>query len=76
MSDGGGEVAAQRRLTHSGETDALMFTIVGVLALVAYRDVFGSWSNFIGPTFGGVIGGAIVAYLLRPRFPIGRAFGP
>ena len=74
MSDGGGEVAAQRRLTHSGETDALMFTIVGVLALVAYRDVFGSWSNFIGPTFGGVIGGAIVAYLLRPRFPIGRAF--
>jgi transglutaminase-like putative cysteine protease/drug/metabolite transporter (DMT)-like permease len=67
-------VAAPRRVKHSGETDVVMFVLVGLTALVAYHDVFGSWRNFVGPTFGGVIGGSIVAFLLRRRFSIGRAF--
>lgn len=74
MTDKEAEVGAPRRLLHSGEADVVMFVLVGLTALVAYHDVFGSWGNFIGPTFGGVIGGSILAYLLRPRNTIGRAF--
>lgn len=74
MSDGDGESVAQRRLTHSGETDVVMFGLLGAVALIAYHDVFGGWTNYVGPTFGGVIAGAIVAYLLRTRFTMGRAF--
>ena len=74
MSDGDGELVSQRRLTHSGETDVLMFGLLGAVALIVYHDVFGGWANYVGPTFGGVIAGAIVAYLLRPRVTMGRAF--
>ena len=73
-SEGDEEVTVRRRLRHSGLTDVVMFVLVGLTALVVYHDVFGSWRNFVGPTFGGVVGGAIVAYLLRPRLSMGRAF--
>ncbi|MEO8694354.1 MAG: transglutaminaseTgpA domain-containing protein [Acidimicrobiales bacterium] len=68
------QAGTQRRLLHSGETDVVMFALVGLVALLAYHDVFGAWGNFAGATSGGVIGGAILAYLLRPRLTAGRAF--
>ncbi|MEO5840630.1 MAG: transglutaminaseTgpA domain-containing protein [Acidimicrobiales bacterium] len=68
------DVGAHRRLMHSAETDVVAFVLVGLVSLFVYHDVFGGWGNFVGPTFGGVIAGAILAYLLRPRFTIGRAF--
>lgn len=74
MSESDDEVSLPRRLTHSGATDVVMFVIVGLAALFVYHPVFGGWGDFVGPTFGGLIGGAIVAYLLRPRFTVGRAF--
>ena len=74
MSDDDGELPLHQRLRHSADTDAAMFTLVGVIALFVYHDVFGGWSDFAGPSFGALIGGAIVAYLLRPRLSAGRAF--
>ena len=72
--DEDGEPSLHQRLRHSADTDATMFTLVGLVALVAYHDVFGSWGDFVGPAFGALIGGAIVAYLLRSRLSAGRAF--
>jgi transglutaminase-like putative cysteine protease len=74
VSDEDAELSSHPRLRHSAETDAAMFVLVGLISLVAYHDVFGRWRDFAGPGFGAVIGGAIVAYLLRHRLTAGRAF--
>ena len=74
MSESDDQLAAPRRLTHSAETDVAMFVIVGMVGLLVYHPVFGGWGDYVGPTFGGLIGGSIVAYLLRGRLSIGRAF--
>jgi transglutaminase-like putative cysteine protease len=68
------ELPLHQRLRHSAETDAAMFVLVGLTALFVYHDVFGAWGDFVGPTFGALIGGSILAYLLRPRLTAGRAF--
>ena len=72
--DEDGELPSKQRLRHSADTDAAMFTLVGMIALLSYHDVFGRWGDFAGPSFGALIGGAVLAYLLRPRLPAGRAF--
>src|SRR5687767_14459483 len=72
--DDDGDLSLQQRLRHSADTDATMFTLVGLIALFAYHDVFGGWGDFAGPAFGALIGGAILAYLLRNRLSAGRAF--
>jgi len=74
MSESDTDVVSASRVAHAAEPDVVMFAILGVSALIAYHPVFGSWTDYAVPTMGGVIGGAIVAYLLRPRLTAGRAF--
>src|SRR5690242_13529298 len=59
--------AALRWLRHTREIEAVIFTMVAGVALLAYRDVFGSVTDFIGPAAGAVVGGAAVGLLTRGR---------